>query len=257
MIRVIVAADDQFDHFGIDANLQHLRGWLNQIDVLEDGQPTIRARQVVHEGQTLMVRRIAYSATPPARPSSPDVIAATTDAYRDAVRWAGRGILGIALDHGSPGVAQLAPIRLAHVDGSIAQTLWLAERGRHPRSFLDTCTPLREITEIIRRSRVRHVELMTCSIGVGAVGRRLLEWLHQLWGRQVRALRGDLAIRQDQFGGYAARVVRPGSPRSDVTPTSDGYNVRWSRSIPQAPSLWEISSGRRPAIDDALTAGSP
>lgn len=171
------------------------------------------------------------------------------EAYELAAQQASHGYVGLMLGHGSddpfnPWV-DLAPVELLRIDLPFVENFWRAHvRDEGSRPMHEDEQLFHDIGAILRkRNRVIRFDLYTCSAGQTERGRWLLDWLHFLWQRPVRGLRGPLILSGNPMNPVVASTAAVMPPTG--TPARGAFGREFQEQRIEGPGLWAHSRPRR------------
>lgn len=225
--------------------------WAEQVDYLVDrvgtqwgrGEPTPRTR-----GQ-----RVMHHVLPPpvggftadADATHTAIVGEVTAGYVRAARWAGsRGVIGVLMGHGDAAIdtnlvfADLGPAGHLRVTVDDLGQVSAAEASGGRASLSPELRAVAKIGRALRAQRISRVDLLTCNVGVGPHGQRLLDAFHRAWHTPVRGLVGTLVsgLVRDADGVHYSAWVESSGQRAPSGRPEDTFVDRlppdryWARS---------------------------
>ena len=211
----------------------------------EQGQPDVR--EMLARDRIYRQRTMASYVGKPSPVTADAVLQQTYEAFERAVGWAGSGgRLAVGLGHGTRGAGQLyvamAPLRFFPAHRVHFQRATEALAGRRATTDLDRQTVfLLRVARLVRDSLIAGIDFLSCDIGVGSAGRRLLQAAANAFACEVRGLRGSLEVSMTAAGFTSglAQVVPRGS--SCTAPRGRRPSFPYCTelpTLPRDPRLW-------------------
>jgi len=195
--------------------------------------------------QRVMATRVDH----PSRVNMTSVLAQTFAAFNRAIEWAGRGgQLVVGLGHGVVGegghrYVSMAPLRFLRAHAAHFENVQRVFAGRAEEAELSQQSRMiYKVAQRVRETGIERIDFLSCNIGVGSSGRRLLGAAARAFGTEVRGLRGNLIVLFDNATGRSVAYVEPEgrrcrSPRRAGHPRAP-FCTSYRRTVPSDPRLW-------------------